>query len=209
MSAAFQRHRFRSFTLIELILVLTIISVVVAVSTPSLVASIRGNRLRMASRVIVTSGRYARSMAVMKQVEMAVTFDIDKGTISIVQSEKRIDPDKLSADEDTSAVDQRNRGQPDAARGSNSVDAADATVEDKVVPAIGNEDRYAVQHLDRVKITSVEIQKGEARDKGACSVVYRSNGTCEPYVVKITDQYGVSVTIEVDALSSVKTENGS
>jgi type II secretory pathway pseudopilin PulG len=208
MSAAFQRRSLRSFTLIELILVLTIISVVVAVSTPSLIASIRGNRLRTASRLVVTSGRYARSMAVMKQVEMAVNFDIDKGTISVVQLEKRNNPDKNPADEDTSAIESRNKGRSGNAKGTNRIDMVEAPLDDNPAPAAGFEDRFAVQRLDRVKITSVEIQKGEARDKGTCVVDYRSNGTCDPYVVKLTDQYGVSVTIEVDALSSVKTESG-
>jgi competence protein ComGC len=208
MSSAFQRRRLRSFTLIELILVLTIISVVVAVSTPSLIASIRGNRLRTASRMIVTSGRYARSMAVMKQIEMAVNFDIDKGTVSVVQSEKRINPDKIPADNDTSTMESRNRGQSGRAKGTNRMDAVETPMDDKAAPDAGFEDRYAVQHLDRVKITSVEIQRGEAKDKGTCSVVYRSNGTCDPYVVKLTDEYGVSVTIDVDALSSVTTEKG-
>jgi Tfp pilus assembly protein FimT len=208
MSAAFQRHGLRSFTLIELILVLTIISVVVAVSTPSLIASIRGNRLRTASRLVVTSGRYARSMAVMKQVEMAVNFDIDKGTVSVVQSEQRINPDKAPAEEDSSASESRNKSRSGNAKGSNGVDAVEVPMEDNSAHDAGFEDRYAVQRLDRVKITSVEIQRGKARDKGACSVAYRSNGTCDPYVIKLTDEYGVSVTVDVDALSSVKTESG-
>jgi len=37
-------------------------------------------------------------------------------------------------------------------------------------------------------------------------VVYRSNGTCSPYSVKIADERGAFTIISVDALGSAKTE---
>jgi len=71
------------FTLIEVLLVLAIIGVVAGVSTPYFVKSIRGNRLRTAARVVVMAGRYARSMAVLRQKEMVVSFNLDAGKVSI------------------------------------------------------------------------------------------------------------------------------
>jgi prepilin-type N-terminal cleavage/methylation domain-containing protein len=197
----FSRRFARGFTLVEMILVLTIIGVVVAVTVPSLVRSIKGNRLRMASRAVVTAGRYARSMAVMKQCWMLVSFDLDKGTISVTQSEQRANPDRIPAagNSDNSSItntDTEGAATPTGV----STNSAEGMG--------GNTGGNLVQRLDRAKIASVEVEKGGKLDKGRCSIAYRNNGTCDPYVVVMTDESGASVTIEVDALSSVKTESG-
>jgi type II secretion system protein H len=73
----------KGFTLIEVLLVLAILAVATAVTTPYLVHSIRGNRLRTAARDVVMAGRYARSMAVVRQEELALTFDLDGARISV------------------------------------------------------------------------------------------------------------------------------
>ncbi len=201
MLARFQRRSTRAFTLVEMILVLTIIGVVVAVTMPSLVRSIKGNRLRTASRTVVTAGRYARSMAVMKQCGEVVTFDLDKGIISVAQSERSANPDRLAAGRngDHGAV-------PDTGGNSAQIPAGESTNSTEGVG--GEKGGSLVQRLDRVKIVSVGIENGAKQDKGICSINYRTNGTCDPYVVVMTDESGASLTIQVDALSSVKTESG-
>jgi len=144
-------HTRRGFTLIEIVLILAIIGVVSAITLPNLVKSIRGNRLRTASRSIVMAGRYARSMAVLKQTEMALMFNLDSAKISV-----------------------------------------------------GEE---LMRKLDKVSIEYVEIaEEDEKHTKGACSVMYRSNGTCTPYTVKVKDEQGASVTIDVDSLSTARTQ---
>ncbi len=76
----------RGFTLIEVILVLVIMGVITAVTVPSVISSIRGNRLRVASRTVIRMGRYARSMAVLKQSPVTVTFDIAKGRVAAISA---------------------------------------------------------------------------------------------------------------------------
>ncbi len=83
-SRTFAGHR--GFTLVELLLVLVLLGVVVGITMPYFVHSIRGNRLRVAGRTLVTVSRYARSMAVLKQAEVSLTFDLDSGKIDVVSS---------------------------------------------------------------------------------------------------------------------------
>lgn len=74
----------RAFTLIELLLVLAIIGIVTAIVVPNFVTSLRGSRLRAGVRTVVKVGRYARSMAVLRQSPVKVKFDLAGGVISVV-----------------------------------------------------------------------------------------------------------------------------
>lgn len=62
------------FTLIEIMLVVVIIGILLTVTVPSMVRSIRGSRLRAAASAIARAGKYARSMAVMDQKEVRLVF---------------------------------------------------------------------------------------------------------------------------------------
>lgn len=75
-----------SFTLIELLLVIALIGITTAIAIPFLVQSIRGHRLRTAARTTVTVARYARSMAVLKQSDLSITFNLDNGHIDLISS---------------------------------------------------------------------------------------------------------------------------
>ena len=87
MAAAMtSRTKKAGFTLVELLLVLVLMGVAVGISMPYFVHSIRGNRLRTAGRTLVTVARYARSMAVLKQSEVSLVFNLDSGQIDVVSS---------------------------------------------------------------------------------------------------------------------------
>lgn len=74
------------FTLIELLLVVVLMCVMMGISAPFFVRSIRGHRLSAAARTLVTVARYARSMAVLKQTDLIITFNLDTGHIDLVSS---------------------------------------------------------------------------------------------------------------------------
>ena len=71
------------FTLIEIMMVAAIIAIVTSLAIPSLVRSLRGNRLRTATRDVVMLGRYARSMALLDQRERELVFDVDGGAMVV------------------------------------------------------------------------------------------------------------------------------
>ena len=175
------------FTLIEMLLVLALIGIIAAITIPQFVNSMRGNRLRVGVRAVVMSGRYARSMAVMKQTDILLTFNIDEGIITV-------DEVSLTA----AAVD---------ALLSDESDDFDSDHESLAAPApVLNRTELLSRKLDQVLLEYVEID-GDVIVASSCSVVYSSNGRCNPYTVKVSDDQGKSVVVEVDALSAATTED--
>ncbi|MBI2440227.1 MAG: prepilin-type N-terminal cleavage/methylation domain-containing protein [Lentisphaerae bacterium] len=74
------------FTLIEVLLVVLLMAIAVAIAWPSFVRSFQGQRLSTAARTLVTVTRYARSMAVLKQSDLVLTFNLANGQIDLVSS---------------------------------------------------------------------------------------------------------------------------
>ena len=176
------------FTLIEMLLVLALVGIISAITIPQFVNSMRGNRLRVGVRAVVMSGRYARSMAVMKQTDILLTFNIDEGTITVDEvSLTAAAAKKLLSDEE---------------------DEFDSDDEDLELPKkVLERTELLSRKLDQVSFEYVEID-GETITSSSCSVVYSSNGRCDPYSVKVSDDQGKSVVVEVDALSTASTEDG-
>ena len=75
-----------SFTLIEVLLVIVVMGIAAAIAMPSFVRSIQGQRLSTAARTLTTVARYARSMAVLKQNDLALTFNLANGQVDLVAS---------------------------------------------------------------------------------------------------------------------------
>ena len=188
-----------AFTLIEVLLVLAIIGVLAAITIPTFVRSMRGNRLRAAARTVAMAGRYARSMAVLNQNAMAVRFDLDAGQISIGPLAQQRPPPGPEAGEEAAwggfSAYEPSGVQTNVDAGTNGVSALGST--------------HIERRLDRVVIESVEIEdSGDRFTEGRCTVRYFTNGRCQPYTVTVTDEQGDSTIINVDALSSVSAEEG-
>jgi len=75
-----------AFTLIEVLLVIVVMGIAAAIAMPSFVRSIQGQRLSTAARTLTTVARYARSMAVLKQSDLALTFNLANGQVDLVSS---------------------------------------------------------------------------------------------------------------------------
>jgi hypothetical protein len=158
----------------------------------------RGNRRRTAARTVIAAGRYARSMAILHQRPMAISFNLEKNTLSVARSAPRkpdaADEDAddieagVSAPDDMGGVDEREA--LGAASGSGAGVGVDDTLE---------------RTLDRVSIDSVDIAGESVPCEGVCRVVYESNGRCIPYRVRLVDQENVVLIIKVDALASAVT----
>jgi type II secretory pathway pseudopilin PulG len=185
--------------------VVVIIGIVTAVTLPSFVRSMRGNRLRAASRTLVAAGRYARSMAVMQQASMALVLDLDKSTVSVRPAVQGDFPDD---DSDVAGV-----AAPAPAAATVPVgrepETTDSPPEGTAAPVDSGPAPGAsmVRTLDRVQIVNVVLgDEATAHDRGSCVILYRTNGTCVPYEAKLAGPDGDRVTVAVDAVSSAKVE---
>lgn len=63
------------FTLLEVLVVVFIALLAAGLAAPSFSRALRAQRLRTAAHTVVTSHKYARNMAVLRQQPMAVLFD--------------------------------------------------------------------------------------------------------------------------------------
>lgn len=188
--SVFRLHN-RAFTLIELLLVVVIMMLGAALAVPSFVRSYRGAKLRTSARAVVMSHRYARAIAVLKQIDVAVLYDAKKNTIEIVSV-----VDKAAA---------RDHDQVSEARAQQTEAAAKANPDDGTKPAAsaaGGVSSELVRPLaDGVNITSFESEKVEQEKDGIYWVNYYRNGMCDPYSIELQDEYHKSATVTVDPLS--------
>ena len=73
------------FTIVELLMVIVIIGVVTAIVVPRIGAAMSGGRLRVGARSVVQSARYARTMALLHQIDIDLVLDAaqEKGRIRV------------------------------------------------------------------------------------------------------------------------------
>lgn len=194
----------RGFTLIEILLVVAILGVTTLISIPYLVRSIRGNRLRTATRVVVSAGKYARSMALLRQQDAELSFDLDKSLIGVRLTSRPGPPPSAAPaapPPDTPRAEAEVRPESES----------DGTSPEPPVPTPARTSASAetavgfTRALDDVRIQSVEVEDGDPMAAGGATVTYRSNGRCQPYTVVLADSQGNTAMITVDALSSPRT----
>jgi len=87
-----------AFTLIELMLVMALLTIVIAVSAPSLSNFFRGRTLDSEARRFVSLTRYGQSRAVSEGIPMTLWIDTRRGTYGLRQ-------EPGYTDQDTQAVD--------------------------------------------------------------------------------------------------------
>ncbi len=174
-----------AFTLVEVLLVLAILGITTVVTMPYLVKSIRGNRLRVAANSVVRAGRYARSMAILGNREMVLSFDTAKATLQVApyRSPQAAQPDARA----TSPQPPTPSTDPVSPQDGASSAAPPITI---------------TRELDGVRIESVQIANRSGASGGIVAVLYRSNGRCTPYEVRLVDERDAAIRITVDALSS-------
>lgn len=193
LKALVRRSR-TAFTLVELLLVVAIIGITSVISIPYMVRSIQGNRLRTSVRTVVMAGRYARSMSLLRQQELTLTFDLANASLSVQPLSGATAPPPTpppSSDETPPPV------------------IPEKSAEDTPPPQFSGDENYPIgihRALDQVTIEWVEIDGEPHLTEGTATIHYFTNGRCQPYSLRIVDARGVANRIIVDSLSKARTE---
>jgi len=179
------------FTLIELLIVVVIAALAATIALPGFVRSMRGAELRTASRTVLMAHKYARSTAVVRQVQMAILLDRESSELEIVTISGG-----AGSDDRDKFLDSRKSRAMDSVLGTQSGEA-------EAAPAIGTE---LVRKLGReVKIDSFRSENGGQEAKGVYWIMYFPNGMSDGFEMTLTDGKNRSVTIDCDPISG-KTE---
>ncbi len=177
----------------ELLLVVAIMSIMAMVTIPSMARSIKGSRMQVASRTVITSGKYARSMAVLKQKEMALVFNIEDSSIKIMPIKREVVVTNDAPQAGMTGVSTVSEG---------AGESGPAVTDDQSASGFTGE-LEITRTLDRVAIESIDAED-KAQRKGICTIIYSNNGRCAPYKVRLRDEEGNVNEISVDALATAE-----
>ncbi|MDA3798846.1 MAG: prepilin-type N-terminal cleavage/methylation domain-containing protein [Kiritimatiellae bacterium] len=197
----------KGFTLIELMIVVFILGVVAAVIVPNFSAFMKGNRIKMSVKSVIVAGKYAKSVAVLRQKDTALFFDFDSNKIYVDFASAATVVEDPFADEVLPDFEENDEGgferivstqnlNSAAVEHLHGIDAVERTLEDGIVfesVAVNVSEEFS--EIDNIY------------REGVCQVVYYTNGRCEPYIVTLGLDSDSSelVTISVDALGFVET----
>lgn len=175
------------FTLIEIIMVMVIFLVITGISVPYFAGTYRGVRLRTASRTVNRMGRYARSMAIMREKPMTLVLNHENMEIYV-------------------------GGMPAA---NTSTNAADGELDQDVLDRLGYTDgdtssgkldiekevhRYLPEGLEVADFEQGEIDEDEIYEDRYL-IHYYPNGQSDWFTLELEDQRGLGVKLENDPIS--------
>jgi prepilin-type N-terminal cleavage/methylation domain-containing protein len=211
------RRLVRAFTLVELLLVIVIVGVLAAMVVPQFSAGIGGTRLQVEARAIAQAERYARTMALLHQAEVALTISTNgvlrvaaAGAEAVVERspEEGLFPAAPAAgptpDGVSVALLPGGDGEAPVVRPAGEVTAtafAEAIRIERVI------ERVTVRFLGYTD--SAPEQAGAAAeavpdDDRTARIVFRSNGTCRPHRFRLEDASGAALEVAVDILGTAR-----
>lgn len=180
--------RARGFTLVEILIVVVIAGMMAAIAVPGFTRAMKGAQLRTAARTLSMAHKYARNMAVLRQLPMALVLDTEGREVEVLS---------LSSRNSLSGRDGFLDGRAEQAPPSDDPDAPVAPA----LPDITSELRRSLGK--EVQVESVESADGRAVDelKGIFWVNYHPNGMCDGFRVRMSDASGQKVVITAEGIS--------
>ena len=222
-----QRLRRRGFTMLELLLVIAILGVASAIVLPRMSASTAGSRLRVGARAVTQAVRYARTMALLHQMDIDIRFDLEGGKIRVEAAPltgERADGGaagriEIASHEDDDGTDRAR----DGGRGGESAAYPDGSGDDPYGPAATSGARLSATalaedvraELDAPGCTfaflgytdspGAAASPSPAGDGKEARVRFRSNGTCRPFQLRVNITDDDAILVAVDILGSPAT----
>jgi prepilin-type N-terminal cleavage/methylation domain-containing protein len=213
----------RGFTLVELLVVIVIIGVMVMMIAPSFSAGSDAARVRTASRGVMQMSKYARTMALLHQTPVELSFT-SEGALSVAPvgggggeslvSEKAFAvTNSAEAAAAKEAADAEAQAAAEGGSGGSSFVMADVAVDKKYEQISfvfeGYTDTLDSDRKSRSSRAEARAGEDEPGEGGqSFRVRYKSNGTCRPYRVRVAaaGTESVAMTVVVDMLGSAKVE---
>ena len=175
------------FTLIELLLVVVITLLAAGIAMPSFVRSFQSSKLRTSARAVVMIGKYARSMSVLEQKQMAVLFDKAIGRMEVVT----ISGMTGASDRDKFLEGGRNREAEALLGDSETAAAAEEPIQSDLVRNLA----------DGVQIEKLEVQQEGQSYDNIYWINFYPNGMCDGFELRLVDAKGKSAEVSMDAIS--------
>jgi len=159
-----------------------------AVAVPTFVQSLKGARLRTSARKVVSTNKYARSMAVLQQKQVLLRYDFERGRMEIAQ---------MPARTSSSTVDRLlNSGEL--------FGQADDEASDE--QALGARAELMRELEDQVRFVDFVGVEGRGTPYGDW-ITYYPNGMCDAHSFRLLDKRGKEVLVEVEPITGeVKVE---
>ena len=198
------RFNRQGFTLVELLIVIIILGVMIFLVVPSVSTGSDYARLKSASRGVVQLSRYARSMALLRQMPVDLIYSSD-GTVRVAAAEQG--GEKLLSQEsfvrtnlveEAEIVETPALSEPESDGGSGGAEYQMADLElEKKYDQISFKFEGYTDNMDdggtSRKLSSAGLAsnsrardlKDEEDESTEFRIQYRTNGTCRPYRVRI------------------------
>lgn len=178
----------------ELLLVVVILGIASGVAVPYFASSMKGARLRVSARMVVSTHRQTQCQAILRGRQYALLFDERKGTLETVSVEVEDEPDPFFSAATGGGGNRNGLGSGLNLGGGVGGGTARAAADEPAAKATSD----AVRKFEEgVAITGF---RGGKEVAGLHYVMYYPNGTCTAYEVTLSD--GVrSTRIAIDPVT--------
>ncbi|MCZ6676728.1 MAG: prepilin-type N-terminal cleavage/methylation domain-containing protein [Candidatus Poribacteria bacterium] len=191
-----QHHFEAGFTLIEIMLVLTLISILYSMATPSLRGFAASTRLKSSARAIRDMLNFARDMAITERTAYLVVFNLDGDRYWLASSETFDveDPTTSSLSSSSSTVRSSAFQQTD---GASIAETGETTLSrTSTILGVPQELSHSVS-LSRIT-TNHNFQSNQV-DSGVDYIYFSPIGSSEDTVLYIQDRRGKAMSIAVES----------